>query len=306
MLKKELLNNLEKVFGSSDNSENMAFGITPLFSEDNISNTYYIEENGEIVSQASLYKFECNLNGSVIKVISLGAVCTLQKYRHKGYATRIIKKIIEDKKREKNHLMIVSGDIELYTKLGCVKTGKVLIGNFNDKFYNANGYTIKKTTRKDRLKNYFKYHLLYAEEKYRYIREPRFTRQAMDFEGIEKRVFSVDLYEIKNQKDLIAYVIVYKSIKKHIARILEYAGSRLAIFESMCFICHDLDVEVLKIGVHPKDYEMINLCAMNGIKLKGTFSQGTVTVLDARALFSAIKSKLKKGMGSQLKLKKLG
>ena len=135
MLKKELLNNLEKVFGSSDNSENMAFGITPLFSEDNISNTYYIEENGEIVSQASLYKFECNLNGSVIKVISLGAVCTLQKYRHKGYATRIIKKIIEDKKREKNHLMIVSGDIELYTKLGCVKTGKVLIGNFNDKFY---------------------------------------------------------------------------------------------------------------------------------------------------------------------------
>ncbi|MGR5985682.1 GNAT family N-acetyltransferase [Bacillus cytotoxicus] len=104
-----LRNNIEE-FPQSKQSEK----ILRQSLETNTGRTYYIEENGEMVSSAST-SAENSLSAMIV------GVCTHPDYRGKGYASYILQKMIQDFKKEERTLCLfynnpVAGRI--YKRLG--------------------------------------------------------------------------------------------------------------------------------------------------------------------------------------------
>ncbi len=267
-----------------------------LFSKENIHNTYYIEDQGEPVSQASVYDWTCFLNGVGISVTSLGSVSTMKAYRHRGLSTRIIKRIMEDKAREGKSMMLVSGEIELYTKLNCVKTGlvyKTSIGAKN----NICPFIVTKISAEERIKNASTYQELYSREPYRYLRTVELTKTLLNALWFKRNGHVMELFEIKSHESLVAYVVVHSAGQLTTGHVMEYAGSRVALVNSLPLIATEMGWETVTLKIHPEDTELLYLMNKSDQHIESKNAQGTLVVLNPDLLIEQINSIVKERTG---------
>lgn len=297
-LRDKLISNLNSVFrpGSGSNM-GMALEFPHLFSDENMRNTYYIEEDGKIVSQASVFDWKCNLNGYTLKVASLGSVSTLPEYRHRGLSTKVIREVVKDKTDNGFHLLLVSGEIDLYKKIGCAKTGKVLIGTLNGEINQFNNFKTVRIGVSDRKERSFEYHKLYALEKFRYFRTPDLSKILIDSLWFKRESAVMELYEVRSSNEIQAYVVAYRQKKERTVKVMEYAGNRKAIIESLSFILKDLEGDWLKFNVNLEDLELISLCKELNISTTSSYAQGTLMCLDVNGLEEIVNSIVREKLG---------
>lgn len=277
------------------------FGVIDAFSNENIHNTYYIEESGVSVSQASIFESKCFLNGISLSVASLGSVLTLEKYRHKGLSTKIIKNIMKDKSSEGKSLMLVSGEIELYTKLKCAKVGTVFSATVNsgklpDKF------KVVRVTRTIMKEHINEYHTLHSSEPYRFLRTPDLSNTIFNEVLLQQKSHIMEMFEIYIKHKIVAYIVVhsYEDIKK--GRVVEYAGSRYGIIFSLSGIASWMEWDSIDININPQDVTTKSLLESLNVAMREGFSQGTMIILNPGQLITEINPLILEKTGSEILL----
>jgi predicted acetyltransferase len=300
-----LIDSLDSVFrpNSKVNGSSMAQEFPHLFSNDNIKNTYYIEKEGKPVSQASVFISTIFLNGISLKVASLGSVSTLKEYRHQGFSTNIIEEIIKQNSKAKIDLLLVSGELELYKKLECVKVGRVIRGSIDTRNKGVN-YEIKLINPENRKLRADTYHELYRKEKYRFLRTKSHFRILLDSLWFRRVNYRMEFFEINQNNITVAYVVAFKKNEDNTVIIMEYAGSRNALIESIPTINERMDGDKIVFNIHPDDITLIEICKKNKIQMIESFTQGTIRILNEESLFRKLQPIFIEHFGQSYKLEK--
>lgn len=274
-----------------------------IFSRDNIKDTYFIERDGIPVSQASVFKWKCMINGSQISVASLGAVSTMAEYRKNGLASAIIRRIIHDIREENTSLMLVSGDLEIYKDLGCTESGLVYRTTWEKGKGQITGFRVKKVERNDRLRKAKKYHDLYEREPFRYVRNPKLMKVLLDAVWFRTPFHSTELFEITLDDVQIAYVVATHRNGDNKCEIVEYAGMREAVFCSLETICKHFDVKSVALKINPSDTGLKALCKSAGMRLHAEPSQGTIRIINPELLFLQLNTWFIENIGEEVTIK---
>ncbi|MGC8708047.1 MAG: GNAT family N-acetyltransferase [Athalassotoga sp.] len=111
----------DRVFKPKDGSMGTNFPV--LFSKKNAHNILVIEEGNKIVSMVGMYYAYAQIFTSRIKVVFIGAVCTDEKYRGKGYATALTYEAAQIALKNDVTLMMIHGDNDIYRNFGAVDAG---------------------------------------------------------------------------------------------------------------------------------------------------------------------------------------
>lgn len=90
-----------------------------LFSSDNLRRICVVKVDGRIVSLAAWFPEEAFLAGGVLKIGKIGSVATHADHRKKGYSTAILRRMLDDMKKERCSLSLLwTGIPDFYRRLG--------------------------------------------------------------------------------------------------------------------------------------------------------------------------------------------
>jgi len=83
------------------------------------------KENGRAVSSCKLYEFEFASRGQTYSFLGIGAVFTLNAFRGRGYATKMLEEVIELARSEERAGLLLFSDIgnSIYTEVGFEPVG---------------------------------------------------------------------------------------------------------------------------------------------------------------------------------------
>lgn len=94
-----------------------------LFSKQNAHNILICEEDNKIVSMVGMYYAHAQIFAARIKVVFIGAVCTDENYRGRGYATTLTYEAQKVALKNDASLMMIHGDNKIYRDFGAVDAG---------------------------------------------------------------------------------------------------------------------------------------------------------------------------------------
>ncbi|WP_169729959.1 GNAT family N-acetyltransferase [Thermicanus aegyptius] len=89
------------------------------------SHSFGVYENGKLVSFMGLVPGVVKVGEAKLKIFSLGSVCTDPLYRGRGYASRLLEEVVVYAKEAQASLLLVSGTLPLYRRIGCHPFGNV-------------------------------------------------------------------------------------------------------------------------------------------------------------------------------------
>lgn len=121
----EVMALINHVFGKENASVKMEDIFTDLLCEDNRNHMKIIKVDGKPVSVINYVINEIDMNGCTMKAANIGAVCTQEDHRRKGYAKLILEHCLDVMNKEGVDFLYVSGEIDLYTKSNIHITGKM-------------------------------------------------------------------------------------------------------------------------------------------------------------------------------------
>ncbi|MGC8515221.1 MAG: GNAT family N-acetyltransferase [Thermoplasmata archaeon] len=259
----------------------------------NAENIYYIEEDGKPVSVIAVKIWKAFLADHMISVASLGSVSTLPEYRGKRYATIILDRIISDLEIRKVALLLVSGTRDLYKRAGCIQAGCVYSYSISRESLSAiskdGRYDVRKIARRDEAAGWVLD--LYNKEHYRFSRDINLMKILLDATWFKRENWPMELFEISENGTKVAYFIGYKrGSEKRTMNVMEMAGSRSAIINSLSAILKELDADDILLRVHPTDTSLIETLDSMGFTRQVTHVQGTVRVIDPSTLLAELGS----------------
>lgn len=104
----------------------MPMEFAPLFGAKNATNLYLAEVAGRPVSLVGLLPAVVHVWGAAVSVVAMGSVCTLAEHRQHHFASQMVERAIRDF-TPTTSLMLVSGDLSIYRRVGCVDFGDWLL-----------------------------------------------------------------------------------------------------------------------------------------------------------------------------------
>lgn len=248
-----------------------------LFCNENTDNLRIIKEDGKIVSHFGFVIRDMIINGCRISVGNVGAVCTDENYRKKGYAWKILDDSMEKYRADGVDMFLISGGRSLYIQHGCTHVGKV------------NNYAIHRGTPIPRIKvqasKYTADDLPAWSELYK--REPiRFHRPYNDFlslttSGVVHRP-NRSLYSISDGNHIIAYAVTdsHKREDTESLGLNEYAGSRKAILSVISQWFEEFGIDRCVVPVNLCDVEFNQIFSSMGIKPTYGSTGGTIVIIN--------------------------
>lgn len=93
-----------------------------LLTKTNVDNMRIIEKNGEPVSCVNFMKRNVLIQGAEVLTASIGAVCTSDEYRGRGYSSLILNDVESKMEMDGVHVALVSGTRSLYQRRGFTLT----------------------------------------------------------------------------------------------------------------------------------------------------------------------------------------
>ncbi len=298
-----LISSLNDNFRPGAGSRNGMYSEFPhLFSNENIRNTYFIYKDRKPVSQASVFPTFITNGSSVIKAASIGSVSTMKDYRNRGYATSIIKKIIDDLTTRHFSLMFVSGELELYKRQSCVKIG--YISDFNME-YNKNypETDVKIRDAEYRLSNSRDYFNLYKKEHLRHIRTPELMKTLLNSLWFKRPGWNMELFD-DNTGKLDAYAVILKRNYADQLNVMEYSGNRESLIKIFHKAMDFFHVNKIQWHVYNDDTDFFQLSTKYHIDYKITHLDGTVRILNERSLFNNLSPWFLENLGYLPSIKK--
>lgn len=95
----------------------------PVYHPPRRGGLYVITHQGVPVSQIHTFHYKIRLPDGVLRIGSIGGVCTHPQYRERRLAGRLMEHCTSRLAQEGARLMLISGGRGLYTRLGCVPCG---------------------------------------------------------------------------------------------------------------------------------------------------------------------------------------
>lgn len=87
---------------------------------------------GRTVAHAGYVRCELLVEGHSIPAAALGCVCTLPEHRGAGLASHLVSSLMAQARAEGLALMVISGDSQVYKRLGAVETGDFVLAEADD------------------------------------------------------------------------------------------------------------------------------------------------------------------------------
>lgn len=245
-----------------------------LFCLENADNIRIIKADGKIVSHIGIVVRDMIINGCRISVGNVGAVCTDENYRKRGYAWTILEDAIKKLRSDGVDMLLVSGSRNLYIQHGCTYVGKVNVYNLSNEIPLPK---MKIEVKKFDVNDLPQWARLHRNEPVRFHR-PHNDFLDLTTKGMVYRP-NKSLYSIYNNNDIIAYAVVARG--KEDIGLDEYAGSRRAIISAVPDWLEQYGVRQCKILVPLYDFEFANLLDFLGVKPSSMkASGGTISIIN--------------------------
>jgi len=273
-------------------------GIFPtLFCEENVDHLRIIRVDGKIVSHIGIVVRDMVINGCRIAVGNVGAVCTHEDYRKRGYAWAIFEDAMHKFRAEGVDMFLVSGFRSLYRLHGCTHVGKVARYKVTR---NMGLPEIAVEARPFDSVDLPAWATLHRGEPVRFHRPYDDFRKLTERSPEHGRGF---LYSIWKDDDITAYAVLGRSRDGGV-HLDEYAGSRLALLSAVQAWCGEFNVpsflnkslqafskglQGIGIPVPMYDFELRNLLDSIGAEAKYDNTGGTITILHFPRLCSKLR-----------------
>jgi predicted N-acetyltransferase YhbS len=255
---------------------------------------YVITRQGIPVSQIYIFHFQVKLYDGLLRIGSVGGVCTHPDYRGLGLAGQLLEHCTATLAKEGARLMLISGGRGLYTRVGCVPTGNYMA--FNIKPGNipqsSSDLSIRLATRSEAAVCSRLYHM----EPVHFIRPPaKFVDRLTHSYGY---VHS-EAWIIERANQPAAYLLLgipweYLGLDAGIRHVREYAGSRTALVGALGQIMTQSKLQEIHWPAAWQDSDTITLLQENG--LTGTpepLSDHTMRIINFPGLMADLKPYLR-------------
>ncbi len=282
----EVLALINHVFGKENSSYKMEAIFTDLLCENNMEHMRIIKVDNTPVSVVNYIINEVSINGRIIKAANIGAVCTHENFRGRGYSRLILRDCIERMRNEGVDFLYVSGEIELYTKNNIHITGKMLNFIINEEF--LAGHAGSKNSRWDvrvcepedmkQLSN------IYEAEEVRFIRGlERFSDLMSRVPGAAVFNHASKTYAVREGGQIKGYFIcavIPGDNGNFRMEVIEYAGNRKAVLDGMIKVMEQEKPEAVS-GYAPWfDSNMTKLLEDLKIETKAANYPGTMRIIN--------------------------
>lgn len=282
-----------------------------LLNQDNIDNLVGAYYNGELISEVNFLEGEVLMEDAVVKIASIGGVCTHESYRGKDYASRVLNKVEEIVYEKGIDIALVSGERTLYTRRQFMKVenfyeyrlnpfcrgknasnlvwtnmeGKEL--DYNNSSLDFEGYNVNLS-----VVNYEEKHL-YTMVKMYNLNNVRYKRTYEEFKKLISSAtmawgnFTYKRYVILEKEVCIGYIILrIIEDKERYGEVVEYFGDAKYMHKILEDIAFNLSLEHIKHYVHVRD-EINRLKDCNSISKRHL--QGTVKIINYKSFMEHLK-----------------
>ncbi len=254
-------------------SPRMRGGFPTLFCEENAEHIRIIKTDGKLVSHIGVVVRDMIINGCRISVGNIGAVCTHDDYRKRGYAWSIFEDAMDKLRAEGVDMFLISGFRNLYRLHGATHVGKVARYHVTSDMELPETETAARTFSLEDLPSWAALHR---------SESVRFHRPYNDFEKLTT-IMAVHrgkfLYSIWEGDRIGAYAVLARSRDESVY-LDEYAGSRLMLMGSIQALCEEFDVPGLSVPVPTHDAELIGMLDSIGAEASYGSTGGTIAILD--------------------------
>jgi GNAT superfamily N-acetyltransferase len=257
---------------------------------------YVITHQGVPVSEIYIFHFRVKLYDGLLRIGSIGGVCTHPDYRGQGLAGQLLEHCTATLAKEGARLMLISGGRGLYTRVGCVPTGKYLAFTIQPENipHTSSNLTIRLATSADAAVC----SRLYHTEPVHFIRPPaKFADRLTHSYGY---VHS-EAWIIERANQPAGYLLLgipWENLDQQsgagIRHVREYAGSRTALVGALGQIMAQSKLQVIHWPVAWQDSDTITLLQENGVT--GTpepLSDHTMRIINFPGLMADLKPYLR-------------
>jgi GNAT superfamily N-acetyltransferase len=229
---------------------------------------YILAHQGKPVSQIGIFHERFKLYDGDIRVGSIGGVCTHPDYRNKQLASYLLEHCTQQLVDEGATLMLISGAHGIYTRLGNVPHGRFISfslqpGQNTERQSAPADLVVRKATEADALTC----NQLYQAEPL------HFVRRKSDFSAALRNPMSnpyihAEPWIIERSGQAVAYIFLGiewgAELGAGIRHVGEYAGSRLALADSLNIIMTASHLNELFWSVAWQDVDLIHLLQSGG------------------------------------------
>jgi predicted N-acetyltransferase YhbS len=266
-----------------------------LFCEDNVENLRVIEADGKVVSLVAMTQHWASIFGCTVKASCLGAVCTYEAYRGRGFASLLVEDAIRMCREDGVDFMLVSGTRGLYRRYGCRPVGSYR------RFEIARATLPKAGPGEWELASIREEDL--AQMSSLYALEPvRFVRPIEDYRNALKTQYVMDMqasfWQLRRGARLCAYCVT-GPCENGCAPVLEYAGDRYALASSCGLLMDRLGADRLSISVSDIDLQMKALLESAGCRGQATRALDTVTIINPTQLLKRLQPYVEERIGAR-------
>mgnify|MGYP000874606617 CR=1 FL=1 len=295
----EVVELVNTVFSPEDRTMGLEF--PQLFSGGNLDRLrVFVDQTAGIpVAHGGYVAQELVVEGWRIPVAALGSVCTLPAYRGKGLASRLVESIMDQARSEGLVMMLISGDSNVYKRLGAVETGDfVRVEAHQDQLSylceiaRAWGDDREIVCRQAGAEDVPSMAATYRREPVRYARSVKDFHELAWWRSDVKRLYAYESIQVAcTGRETLAYIVTRVrtldggGVRLHVP---EFAGPRWAVACLVGHACTAFSPNVLTMTVCSSDRDMVETLRRAALPLRRTTLPGyTVMALDSSALLSS-------------------
>ena len=237
---------INRVFRESENLKpTMQLEFPLLLGEDNVERMIIALEEDEVISCVNYYISNIIIEGTSLKVASIGAVCTDERFRGKAIASKLLDYVENKMKSEGILFEIISGKRGLYLSRGASSIGESYEFQINKAISLKEDAFEFEDFKAEDLEDII---ALYNGEINRYYRS--YEEFILFKQGATYNWGNFEFYTLclKEENNIIAYVVVMADRKANKAIIKEFAGDRRALAYSLPKLYDMLKVEAISLG----------------------------------------------------------
>lgn len=275
----EVVSLANEVFRSNGGSMKEDYPL--LFSKENAQNILCVEEEGKIVSIFGLLFREIQIFSARIKVSLAGAVCTDEKYRKRGYATRLMKEAAKLSVGNGASLILISGDNAVYKKFGAANAG-IYFTHFVNPAFKDPSISYREATRDDL--EFIAY--LHSMDPVRFVRDERTFKTMLEVSKADN--MPATIFISKN-----AYVAITKGVvekdEHNWYHCVEHGGCQTDVADLVKSVAGKMNPMIL----HTTLADCVLNKIFNSEKSRKRGFIGTVKILDKELFLEQLKPYLK-------------
>ncbi|MCY0874967.1 MAG: GNAT family N-acetyltransferase [Firmicutes bacterium] len=273
----------------------------PMFSSTNAANLYFAADVDEPVCLVGMMPGIVQVGSARISVASMGSVCTLANYRKRQLASAAIEQILQDFSMSTS-VLLVSGDLSIYRRIGCVTFGNYLSMSVpRGRGQSSDGIVID-TTLPERVAD--EATRVYQAERLRFSRTPAqmasllATLRAPHFRATAT---PPQMFVARLRQEVVAYAIALPS-QDGVAHLLEWAGARSALPALLEAAMRHFDCAQAQLYVEPEDFSARAILHDRETVSTPCENQGTIRILNPDLLIKESQPWVEERYGARVRL----